>query len=67
MESRVFTCDLCGRALAQHGDRYTVRVSKVPAIRQVGEKPYDLCPQCAARLKMQLGRRGGYVEVETSG
>lgn len=64
---QVFTCDSCGRPLSQHGDRYTVRVSRVPAFRQLGERPYDLCPQCAARLKVQLGRRDGYVEVKTSG
>ena len=67
MRSMAFVCDLCGRALEQHGDRYTVRLSKVPALRQVGERPYDLCPQCAGRLRSQLGRHDGYVEVKTSG
>ena len=59
----LFRCDMCGRALPQHGDRYTLRVEKVPAFRMTGRKPYDLCPECAARLKVKLGRRDGQFDV----
>ena len=53
----VMTCDMCGVELEQHGLRYTLRISKVPAIRSAGQQPYDLCAICAAKLKMRLGRR----------
>ena len=66
-ENRI-TCDICGRSLPQHGNRYTVDFTKIPVRRLAkSEKPYDLCPQCAARLKVQLGRRDGYMEVRTDG
>lgn len=55
-KEEVFRCDMCGRALPQHGDRYVMKLDKVPAFR-VGRKPFDLCPECAARLKVKLGRR----------
>lgn len=58
-------CDMCGRTLEHHGSRYTLSMSKLPAIRSLGSKDtFDLCPQCAARLKVKLGRRDGYTEVE---
>lgn len=62
-KEQLFRCDMCGRALPQHGDRYTVKVEKVPAFRMIGHGPYDLCPECAARLKVKLGRRDGYTDV----
>ena len=54
----VMTCDMCGAVLDQHGLRYLVRISKVPAIRSAGKRPYDLCGKCAAKLEMRLGRKG---------
>lgn len=58
-------CDVCGRPLEHHGDRYTLRIEHVPAYRdrRADHRLYDLCPQCAARMKVQLGRRDGYIEI----
>lgn len=60
-----FRCDMCGRVLERHGSRYVVSMSKLPILRGVGQKQsFDLCQQCASRLKVKLGRRDGYTEVK---
>ncbi len=50
-------CDWCGRPLAIHGDRYVANISPVPAFPADSRALYNLCPQCANRLKTKLGRR----------
>ena len=64
MQENRITCDVCGRSLPQHGDRYVVHLTKMPVMRLAGKgRSYDLCPQCAARFKVKVGRRDGYEDV----
>lgn len=49
-------CDSCNEVLDAHGKRSTVTISNVPAYRKVDKCVFDLCPTCAARLKMLLSR-----------
>ena len=55
MARKFATCDLCGRPLAQHENRYVLRLVAVPAYRQPCGRPYDLCPECAGRIREKLG------------
>lgn len=53
----VTTCDNCGRPI-ERGKSHRLSLSPVPKVRTAGRKSsWDLCPLCAARLKMQMGRR----------
>ena len=57
MVREVTVCDNCGRPV-QKGKGYQLSISPVPRVRTAGRKSsWDLCPLCAARLKMQMGRR----------
>ena len=68
MQENRITCDVCGRSLPQHGDRYVVHLTKMPVRRLAGKgRSYDLCPQCAARFKVKVGRREGYEDVMDDG
>ena len=49
-------CDSCNKVLEAHGKRSTVTISSVPAFRNVDKCVFDLCPNCAARLKVLLSR-----------
>lgn len=51
-----FTCDVCGVSLDAHGKRFTLSLNRVPAIRVADGHRWDLCPECAARLKMLMSR-----------
>jgi len=62
MREQLFLCDVCGRELPTHGERYTLRIERVPAFR-IGGKPFDLCPQCAERMRAKLGRHE-YTDVK---
>lgn len=53
-----FMCDLCGKELEHHGERYMVRVEQVPAYRECHKCVWDLCPECADRLREQMDERG---------
>lgn len=50
------TCDMCGAVLAAHGKRSTVTISSVPAYRSSDKSIFDLCPACAARMKIRLSQ-----------
>ena len=51
-----FMCDLCGKELEHHGERYMVRVEQVPAYRECHKCVWDLCPECADRLREELDK-----------
>lgn len=53
-----FVCDMCGKELEHHGERYIVRVEQVPSYRYNKYKTWDLCRECADRLGKQLDERG---------
>lgn len=58
MTSNKMTCDLCGRELDQHKDRYVVRFQSVPLYRDTNHEAYDLCLECASSLRERfLARR----------
>ena len=61
MKTTEFTCDSCGAVLERHGKRYTVAISRVPALRDASRCVFDLCPTCATEMKVRLGHR--YTEV----
>lgn len=48
---RKFVCDVCGVELEHHGERYIVHIEAVPAYRTAGNSTWDLCPECAAKLR----------------
>ncbi len=52
-----FRCDRCGVSLDMHGDRYVMRIDKVPRVRSGGGVAYDLCPVCAGQVKVEIARR----------
>lgn len=54
MSERMFRCDMCGTELPRHGERYILRVERVPAFREAGRGPFDLCPDCATALRARL-------------
>lgn len=53
---RELRCDSCNEVLEAHGKRSTVTISDVPAYRKTSKCVFDLCPTCAARLKVLLSR-----------
>lgn len=53
------TCDLCGKELEQHRDRYVLRFQSVPIYRDTNHEAYDLCVTCTERLREELGKRRG--------
>lgn len=57
MRVNQFRCDRCGRVLEMHGERYVMRMERVPKQRIAGGRAFDLCPECAATLKIELGRK----------
>lgn len=52
-----FVCDMCGKELDHHGERYTVTVGRVPAYRTACKSTWDLCCDCAKELIGQLNRK----------
>ena len=52
-----FVCDMCGKELDHHGERYTVTVGRVPAYRTACKSTWDLCCDCAKALIGQLDRK----------
>lgn len=53
-----FMCDLCGKELEHHGERYIVRVEQVPSSYSSKNKTWDLCSECAEGLKRKMDERG---------
>ena len=51
-----FICDVCGKELDHHGERYIVHIEAVPSYRTAGKSAWDLCPTCAKELRERLGR-----------
>lgn len=49
-----FLCDRCGTKLDRYGERYTLRIERVPAVRDTNSTAYDLCPSCAKRMKESM-------------
>lgn len=56
MKADYFVCDVCGAAIDRHGKRFTLTLSRVPAVRATDGARWDLCPECAARLKIIMER-----------
>lgn len=52
-----FLCDRCGAGLGRYGERYTLRIEPVPAVRDTSAAVYDLCPSCAKRMKESMEAR----------
>lgn len=50
-------CDLCGRKLDQHRDRYVLRFQSVPTYRDARGDAYDLCMSCTDKLRKRLNER----------
>lgn len=50
------TCDCCGKKLEPHGLRYTMRLGRVPISRSAGEAPFDLCDECANKIRSMMKR-----------
>ena len=55
------TCDICGKELDQHRDRYVVRFQSVPIYRDTNHEAYDLCLDCAEHLRKVLRKGRGDV------
>ena len=53
-----FACDMCGKELEHHGQRYVVHVDEVPRSYSSWYKNYDLCGECKKRLDMILSAGG---------
>lgn len=49
-----FLCDRCGTKLDRYGERYTLRIERVPAVRDTNSTAFDLCPTCAKRMKESM-------------
>ena len=52
-----FLCDRCGTELDRYGERYILRIERVPAVRETTNAAYDLCPNCARRMKKSMEAR----------
>ena len=52
-----FLCDNCGAELDRYGERYTLRIEPVPAMRDMANIAYDLCPNCAKIMKVSMEAR----------
>lgn len=57
MKRDEFLCDRCGAELDRYGERYTLRIERVPAVRNTINAAYDLCPRCAKRMKESMEAR----------
>ena len=57
MKREGFLCDSCGAELARYGERYTLRIEPVPAMRDMANIAYDLCPNCAKIMKVSMEAR----------
>ncbi len=53
-----FVCDVCGMELEHHGERYIVRIEQVPSSYSSKSRTWDLCPECAKRLRDKMGKEG---------
>lgn len=53
---RIMRCDACGVELEAHGKRSTATIAEVPTFRNADRVVFDLCPSCAAKLKVLLSR-----------
>lgn len=53
-----FICDMCGKELEQHGQRYLVAVKEVVPKQFIEPEPmkFDLCCECVVKLKEQMSR-----------
>lgn len=57
MRADYFYCDMCGKKLDQHRDRYILRFQSVPTYRDGRGTAYDLCPCCTKSLKDAMDER----------
>lgn len=57
---RTFTCDMCGKELEHHGQRYLMTVQEVVPRQYMEPEPmkFDLCHECVVKLNEQLDRGG---------
>lgn len=52
-----FICDMCGRELEHHGERYIVRTESVPNVRTSGFENLDLCRECVLALRQYVSEK----------
>lgn len=52
-----FICDICGKELEHHGERYIVRIEAVPSSYSSKFCTWDLCYECSEKLTGQLNER----------
>lgn len=50
-----FTCDMCGKELEHHGQRYVMHIDEVSTITG-WFKTYDLCGDCAWKIRKTMGK-----------